>query len=76
VSTHQRQCVLCGRPPAHQGIFLPNARRQADVNAPAGKTRAIGYTLCRRCHRQPDSRHKVEQLIFADFARARAATNN
>jgi hypothetical protein len=55
---------------------LPNTQRQADVQTLPGKTRMIGCALCRRCHGHPDSRQHVEDLIFADFARTRAAADN
>jgi hypothetical protein len=71
-------CLLCGRARVYVvGLFV--AHNQSKVNAPAKKTRAIAYALCRRCVRTPGHQARCETKIFEQakaMARAAAAANN
>jgi hypothetical protein len=59
-------CLLCGRPPAFNGIFA--AKNQAQVMAPPGRCRLIRYSLCKRCRRKATWPQRVEERILGDFA--------
>lgn len=47
-----RPCVLCGRPPAVSGIFVPT-KPEAWGGKP-NKVRLLSYTLCRACFALPE----------------------
>ena len=59
-------CLLCGRRAWIGAAFFPN--NQQAVGAPAGKTRAVLYSLCKKCYRKPDHPDRVEKRIFGDIA--------
>lgn len=59
-------CFLCGGRQAFTGIWFP--KRQDLVEAPAGKTRAFIYTLCRKCKRKPSTADRIEHVVLAQFA--------
>jgi hypothetical protein len=58
-------CLLCGRPPRHALLFVSKAQRL--VGAPPGKTRALRYSLCRRCFRKRGL-ERAERLILDQAA--------
>ena len=64
------RCLLCLRPPAYLGVYIP--KDQASVNAPPGKVRNIVYMLCKVCFADAEgSQRKVEDMVLAEFAHTR-----
>ncbi len=61
----RKRCLLCGRRPFVAAVFVPKDQRR--VCAPAGKVRAVSYTLCKKCFRKPDSPRRAENRILGDF---------
>jgi hypothetical protein len=47
-------------------VFIP--RDQLRAGALPGRLRVAMYALCKRCHRRPDARLRVERLFLADLA--------
>jgi hypothetical protein len=56
-------CILCGGPEAVRVVLVPKDQRR--VKAPAGKTRAVRYSLCERCRRLPGVWRRAEGRILA-----------
>jgi hypothetical protein len=61
-------CLLCGRPPRYNGIFVPKPPARFRFGTPPGKTRLFRYSLCRRCHRKRGVGQRVEAKLLADLA--------
>jgi hypothetical protein len=59
-------CLLCGRKPILIGSFIPHNQRA--INAPAGKVRAVWYSLCRRCSKKRSTPAKIEDFAFRSWA--------
>ena len=45
-------CLLCSRPSAVVGLYVPG--KDSPASHPAGGTRLIAYSLCRRCAERLD----------------------
>ena len=60
-------CILCGTAPAGtSALWFPgNDMDRRLVGTPPGKTRAVLYSLCDRCHAKPGALEKVEDVIRA-----------
>ena len=61
-------CLLCGRPPARLGLWVPDAASLRRLGVPTGEVRTLIYTLCARCSRQPGAITRAENHILADAA--------
>ena len=61
-------CLLCGRPPRYNGVFIPKPHARLRFAVPPGKTRLFRYSLCRRCHRKRGVGQLVEAKLLADLA--------
>jgi hypothetical protein len=58
-------CLLCGRRPHWRVVYTP--RDQAKYGAPAGKVRAVVYSICRKCRKKPGHLREVERRIAGEF---------
>lgn len=45
-AVYGRPCLLCGKPFATIGLFIPNDSEE--FYAPPGKTRVVAYSLCKK----------------------------
>ena len=57
-------CLLCQRKANYRGIWIPVRRCATLLGAPPDKHRLIGYSLCSRCVRKPDTPRKVENTLL------------
>jgi hypothetical protein len=57
----QRGCVLCGKPAAVAGVFVPDD--PAAFGAAPGKSRAVCYSLCAMCYTRPGGVQAAEERI-------------
>jgi hypothetical protein len=64
-----RVCLLCGAPPAFNGVFLPKEDFQRRIGVPAGKSRIIVYAVCGLCHRLPEAERmrRIESEILKEY---------
>ena len=63
-------CILCGTAPAGiSALWFPgNDLDRRLVGTPPGKTRAVLYSLCDRCHAKSGALERVEDVIRAGIA--------
>jgi hypothetical protein len=64
-------CILCGGQPDNWGVFVPDGKEnQGLYGAPAGKTRALFYSLCDSCKATPGCLDRVENIMLLDIRKA------
>lgn len=66
-------CLLCGKPAAYAGVWVPPPAIQRRLGARPGKTRAVRYHLCREHFRDrsavlPQVEAQAERELLAALA--------
>src|SRR4029453_14304728 len=60
-----QDCILCKRKACGFGVFVPDDSQL--YGAPAGKSRLIGYGLCKRCWKLADRNARIESHILNEL---------
>jgi hypothetical protein len=63
------QCLLCGAPPTHDGIFVP--RNSVVFGGTVMQQRLIAYALCTACCAASGAVHRVEARLKERLTRSR-----
>ncbi len=60
-------CLLCKkRKPYYQVAFIPD--NPIPYGGKPNKTRVLGYRLCKKCKRLPDSNERAEEYLRQQYA--------